>query len=450
MVRTILFLLTGLTFSGTAAGQTSERQDLEAMVAELIPVVEQQAGRQFLSEPELVLADRHILAKVLYDEQIHLLRNLVSLDEEEARASAARTSTNLSSAFDGKYGFLDKKLYVVSDGIRQALSRHGVSEDLVRPVIQIVLAHELTHALQDQHADLDAVVSSRVDADAVMAVNCLIEGHAVWVHERVGRALGYHEAVDVVGEILGYRSGEGGISSLPSAFYTSYVYGQGRKFVDYHASSTGPEMTWKMLINPPGTTSMIVDPKTYNPYVAPAWREDVRTAVAVARMKITPPSWKPVDDGIGDYQMRQELVQAGNSHALADHWVAGWSSSAARHPTEWAEVELLAFESDEYAQRYVEHMRVHAEMTLALAAPPMTSAFVPNVQGDVSNYSAVESDEGAHEHLTMQFDDSSPLHEVHNFWVARDAFVVQVRVVNHHIAERRIARAIRRVFKSLD
>ena len=57
---------------------------------------------------------------------------------------------------------------------------------------------------------------------------------------------------------------------------------------------------------------------------------------------------------------------------------------------------------------------------------------------------------GAHEHLTMQFDDTTPPHEVHNFWVARDAFVVQVRVVNHRVSNKRIARAIKRVFKSLD
>ncbi len=449
MVLPILsVILSGFPYAGAAA-QTGELEDLQEVITRLIPVVEEQAGRQFYEVPELVLADPQILAKVLYDEQVHLLRNLVQLDEEEIENSAFETSSNLSAAFVGKYGFLDKKLYVVSDGIREALERRGVSDDLVQPVIEIVLAHELTHALQDQHADLDEVVSSRMDADAVMAVNCLVEGHAVWVHERVGLALGHTEAVGLVGEILGYRTENGRISSDPGGFYTSYVYGQGRAFVEHHANATGVETTWRMLVSPPGTTSMIVDPQTYNPYVAPAWRQEVRTAVATARMRITPPSWIPVDDGIGDYHLRQELVEAGNSHALADHWIAGWSSSAMKHPTEWAEVELLAFKSDEYAQRYVEHMRAHAEMTLSLVTPPLTSAFVPNVRGAVSAYTDVDADQGAHEHLTMQFD-VGPTHEVHNFWVARDAFVVQVSVVNHRVGERRIARAIGQVFKSLD
>jgi len=451
MVHSFLFVtLTGLPFLGSAAAQTNGAEELKSVVAELVPIVEEQAGRKFFHIPELVIADAGILADVLYEEQIHLLQNLVKLDEAESRESAHRTSSNLSYAFVGKYGFLDKKLYVVSDGIRDALAQRGVSPELIEPVIEIVLAHELTHALQDQHTDLDKVVSSRVDADAVMAVNCLVEGHAVWVHERVGSALGHDDALIIVRDILGYGDRGHDISNMSSgAFYTSYVYGKGRAFVDHHVRTGGVEATWRMLVNPPGDTSMIVTPETYNPYVAPAWRADVRNAIAMARMTITPPSWSPIDEGIGDYHLRRNLVDAGNKDALADHWTAGWSSSAIKHPTEWAEVELLAFDSDEYAQRYVEHMRAHAEMTLALAAPPLTSAFLPDVRGKVTTYNDVESDKGAHEHLTMRLDEGPP-HEVHNFWVARDVYVVQVRVVNHPVRNRQIARAIRHVFRSLD
>jgi len=450
MVHSFLFVtLTGLPFWGSAAAQTSEEARLERIVEELVPIVEEQAGRKFFRVPELVIADAEILSAVLFEEQIHLLRNLVKLDDEESRQSAYRTSSQLSSAFVGKYGFLDKKLYVVADGIRDALAQRGVAEDHIQPVISIVLAHELTHALQDQHTDLDQVVSSRIDADAVMAVNCLVEGHAVWVHERVGTTLGYEDALHIVRDILGYGEPDAGFADSPGAFYTSYVYGKGRAFVDHHAQNGGVEATWKMLISPPGDTSMIVAPETYNPLVAPAWRAEVRDAIAMARMTITPPSWQPVDEGIGDFHLRKNLVEAGNQHALADHWTAGWSSSAIKHPTEWAEVELLAFESDAYAQRYVEHMRAHAEMTLALATPPLTGAFLPDVRGQVTTYTDVESDRGAHEHLTMRLDDG-PTHEVHNFWVARDAYVVQVRVVNHPIRKRKIARAIRHVFRSLD
>ena len=449
MVNLFLFVaLTAWPLWGVATAQAAEPERLQALVAELVPVVEEQAGRTFFQIPELVIADAAILADVLYEEQVHLLQNLVHLDETESRASAQRSSAQLSSAFVGKYGFLDKKLYVVSDGIRSALAQRGVDPREVEPVIAIVLAHELTHALQDQHTDLNQVVTSRIDADAVMAVNCLVEGHAVWVHERVGAALGYESAIGIVREILGYAERATPPTST-GAFYTSYVYGKGRAFVAHHADSKGPEATWKMLVNPPADTSMIVIPETYNPHVAPAWRANVRNAVALARMSITPPSWKPIDEGIGDYHLRQNLVDAGNYKTLADHWTAGWSSSAIKHATEWAEVELLAFDSDEYAQRYVDYMRAHAEMTLALAAPPVTSAFLPDVRGKVTTYTDVEADSSAHEHLTMRLD-GGPEHEVHNFWVARDAYVVQVRVVNHKVPKRQIARAIRRVFRSLD
>jgi len=67
----------------------------------------------------------------------------------------------------GYYDPPSKKLFVVA----------GVPEEQVRPV----LVHELVHALQDQHADLDSLISRSRGNDRQTAAQAAIEGHATMV-----------------------------------------------------------------------------------------------------------------------------------------------------------------------------------------------------------------------------------------------------------------------------
>ncbi len=210
-----------LALCGQAAA--GEREELEQMVAELVPIVEAEAGRRFTEIPPIVIADPQILQEVLYDEQVHLLSHIAGMSPSEARAAAEANSSDISTSFVGKYGFLDKKLYVMRDGIRIALAARGVPLAETDAITELVLAHELVHALQDQQADLGKVVTSRTDADGVIAVNCTVEGHAVWVQEQVGKVRGHDRAVREVAAILGYDPTAEAVELAGGSFYTAYV-----------------------------------------------------------------------------------------------------------------------------------------------------------------------------------------------------------------------------------
>lgn len=67
----------------------------------------------------------------------------------------------------GYYDPAEKKLFVVD----------GVPPDAVRPV----LAHELVHALQDQHTNLDSLIAPGRGNDRQLAAQAAIEGHATLV-----------------------------------------------------------------------------------------------------------------------------------------------------------------------------------------------------------------------------------------------------------------------------
>lgn len=67
----------------------------------------------------------------------------------------------------GYYDPLSKKFYLIA----------GTALDMLRPV----LAHELVHALQDQHANLDSLISRKRGNDRQTAAQAAIEGHATLV-----------------------------------------------------------------------------------------------------------------------------------------------------------------------------------------------------------------------------------------------------------------------------
>lgn len=67
----------------------------------------------------------------------------------------------------GYYDPDDRKLFVVE----------GVAPETVRPV----LAHELVHALQDQHTNLDSLIARERGNDRQLAAQAAIEGHAMLV-----------------------------------------------------------------------------------------------------------------------------------------------------------------------------------------------------------------------------------------------------------------------------
>lgn len=446
--RAVIVALAGFA-SGAARAADPELEALERLVAELVPDVEAAAGRTFREVPEVVLAEPEDIARVLHDERVHLMTRISGLEPDEAER-AARSGAEPVASFVGKYGFLDKKLYVLRGGVMVALASRGVDRELAPRVTELVIAHELVHALQDQHVDLARVVGARTDGDAVVAVNCTVEGHAVWVQERVGRARGHDDAVREVAHILGYDP-DGATWLDPEAFYTSYVYGQGRNFVAHHAEQGGIEATWELLAHPPARSAMILAPEQHDEHADPPFDPRLRGAVSRARDRLAPRRWRSEDEAVGDYALRERLAPLPFGHLIPMDWRAGWSSRASDNPLAWVEVQLLSFEHHEAADAYVAGMALQAEVDLAMAVPPAVGALKggPRVDGSVAPFGPM-ADEAAEQRLTVELGPGERAQELRQVWASRGAHVVQVSIVNHRAADRRVARAIRGVFRHAD
>jgi hypothetical protein len=430
------FLLSWALVPHADAAEALQSEALQPLVEQLVPLVEEAAGRRFHHVPPVVLADQQTLARVLYEEQRHLLRQLSGVDADHADASAAETAASVSHQFAGKYGFLDKTLYVSLEGIADALAMAQASPELAGQMVQVVLAHELTHALQDQHIDLARMVVDAGTADAVMAANCAVEGHAVYVAEAVADEMGLQHANAVMADVLGYGSG---LPTGADGFYSAYVYGLGRDFAAWHTLQGGTDHMWTVLHAPPRATAMIVQPSRYLQPPPPV-TDGLPRAVHRAVKRLGRRSWARRSQRLGDYDVRDQLVRSGSGPGLADQVEEAWHARSVGGEMLGVEVQVLRFATPRLAQAYVIDMGRNAAFQAAAVQ------FDTRVEATAGVFEAVASDVSARERIALTL--GGP-HELGTVWLAQGTDVVQVITVNRSPPDRRIARAVRPLLRRL-
>lgn len=450
-MRALLWIALGFgwTLSGSARAASHDIHpvELRSMVEEIAPVVEEVAGRHFTTLPPIVAADETLLRQVIYTEQLHLTAG-EGLPPDEAQRRAQLVADEVASSFAGKYGFLDKTLYVSVDSIGYRLAAEHVPPWLFRPMVRVVIAHELAHALQDQHTDLSWMARHAHDSDAVIAINCAIEGHAVWVHEGVAARMGLGEALEVMAELLGTnRSLDPSLD--PQAYHNTYVYGLGRDFVAFHMHHGGVERVWQVLNKPPATTSQIASPDRWVQRRALSWpNPELRRSAK----RLSPAGWRLDTRRMGDYEIRDQLLRAEASEVLADALVDGWDARAIGEGNHGIEVQHLRFESPGTAASFVVQMRIGANRQSTMLAD---DPFVRASSGQLDCGTGwVTAREGIRVALFGDADHRSPAtfggpDQLGRLWVADREHVLQVIFVNAHVGDRKLCRVLRPLVSSL-
>ena len=191
---------------GRASGtSTAADTSLRSLAAELAPAVERSAGLAFRRPPKLARSSRDALEAFLLAE----LEEQLPPERAGAITAAYARFGLLADTLDLR-GLL-RELYLEQvvgyyDPARDTLYvRTEVPSGQLRPV----LVHEMVHALQDQHQDLDSLMEAREgENDRATAARAALEGHATFVMtewqlaERTGREVDLTELPDL-GGLLG-------------------------------------------------------------------------------------------------------------------------------------------------------------------------------------------------------------------------------------------------------
>jgi hypothetical protein len=290
----------------------------ESTEAELQKEVEEVGGIPFRSNVAIDFIGRPELARYLRDvfdseypeaQARADARVLVAFDllppGTDLRAVRAKVlEENIAGFYDERPG--KKRLYAVSNDQR------------LTPVNQVILAHELRHALQDQYVDVFRGVPESVGDfdDRRLAFMSLLEGDAMVVMERfLKKRLGGELPVDLGGDAFALPDVPGAPPVVRDELTGPYF--AGRTFVDAILRDKGWEGVKRAWSQPPASMEQVLHPEKY------ASGEQPRTV----RLSYRPPRGRPLADGVlGEFLLRTLLGEGASPAATAGWGGDAWSA----------------------------------------------------------------------------------------------------------------------------
>jgi len=150
-----------------------------------------------------------------------------------------------------------------------------VLNDMPRMSAPIIIAHELTHALDDQHFDIDAMLRANMEAsDRSTAIASIVEGSGIAIMSRfmMQEMLAGRLTMDVLTEIQESEAGKGAkLTAAPQILQSSllapYLLGQTfllrGNLVEGLAKGVNPADIDRAFKDPPLSTEQILHPEKY-------------------------------------------------------------------------------------------------------------------------------------------------------------------------------------------
>ena len=289
--------------SSVGSSTTAAPGGIEAVVPALKAFVERERGLAFKEPVDVtLLEDDAFEARLLENEDD-------DLDEVRDAEAVLRAMGLLDAGVD-----LAETVRELSAGSVLGFYDPATDELVVRgatatPYVRLVLVHELVHALEDQHFDLDR---SDLGDEAFLGFQALAEGSAVRVEERYRKSLSARDRVSLGAEEI--RQAAKAPTDVPRVVQVlfGFPYAYGPDLVEAVVEAGGPSRLDAAFAAPPASSEHVLDPRSY-------LRRDAPRTVPV------PPADGPAfDDGeIGELFLALMLdAELSNRDAVAaaDGW----------------------------------------------------------------------------------------------------------------------------------
>ena len=171
-----------------------------------------------------------------------------------------------------------------------------------------IAVHELTHALQDQHFKLDALMDEvNDDSDALLARSAMVEGDATAVMLDYARSISGEPSIakeksvsafmmqNITGAML-----SSGVSAAPPALQSMLIfpYVSGLRFVHQLLREGGTAAVDKAFLRPPDSCEEILHPERYLKG-KPGFKKPERPALE--QYSITPATKPAFEDRLGEF-----------------------------------------------------------------------------------------------------------------------------------------------------
>ncbi|OIN98713.1 hypothetical protein AUJ66_00450 [Candidatus Desantisbacteria bacterium CG1_02_38_46] len=190
--------------------------------------------------------------------------------EELAKRDLLRQSLSelYSAVIFTRYDVTDKILYIVPDNFQMDIVLLKIGKSRIKPLLDLLVGHELVHALQDQHFNIGTKMLTIKDVEEKQIFDCIMEGHAVSTIEQVSEKMGLSK--DIARLSARVSAGDFRENSPFDRMATQYVtslfnqtYLKGAAFVRFIHAKEGNQGIARLFNNLPKKLSIVVRPQTY-------------------------------------------------------------------------------------------------------------------------------------------------------------------------------------------
>jgi hypothetical protein len=298
----------GSTSDGAPPASAAE---VRAAVDEISGVVEAERGLAFTEPVDVELAGEGEFQRRLlhdFDEGVDELREteilLKAFGLVEPDVDLVEAMRTLLGA--GVVGFYDPET--------DELVVRGTA---LTPYVRTTIAHELTHALDDQRFDLDRPEYDDAKDEIDFGFSALVEGNARRVEDAYLAGLSDEEQRDAAAEELSLGGGlDLGDVPLVLVDLISAPYALGHDFVGQLLDDGGQEALDAAFGAPPRTSEQVIDPATYE-----AGEGGIEVSVPAV-------SGSVVDEGVAGQFLIQLVLAEGLDAGRAREAATGWGGDA--------------------------------------------------------------------------------------------------------------------------
>lgn len=272
------------------------------------------------------------------DEQRLLAATLAAFGFAREAIDVEKLLVNLyTEEVAGFYDPTNQKMFLIHEQAKESKPKGlfelllGSEQEFDTGQQKSTLAHEMTHALADQHFGLDAMhQATKHDDDMALALSALIEGEAMIVmFEEMyreglpsGQVLSMAPArmdllFGVMKMVMPFSSGKT-FSSSPRIFQESLIfpYHKGSVFLLHLTNKSGWKQVNRAFRNPPVSTEQILHPEKFL-----GKDRDDPVIVSIPDLSADLPGWESVGQNVlGEFQLSVLLEKTAGGKRAAAGW----------------------------------------------------------------------------------------------------------------------------------
>jgi hypothetical protein len=338
---------------------------VDAMIASVRPELESITGFTLDDVPKAHIATREALVVRVGGVYAGRIRAYRALAEGEGGKIRARAEREVSRAL-ALYMPDDGDIYLNGDAVEQAFSDAEASATLLEPVVRCVIAHELTHALQDQLA----ATFVTADDGVLVRAQYLREGQAMAIERKLchdEHARDFLEALSSV-DVLPSRAPDD----------LTVPYGFSRIFVETLEERGGKNAVWGALQIAPVSDADIVS--VARSRLVPGWNDPAALSAILAPYR-PGLGWSMDEGAFAPMQLFPQLMEQKIGEVQGARAEAGLKTWAERDGSRVAGFVFL-LEDDADAARWV-RQRKNAVAGLETGGRILTLSTTHVVPGDL-------------------------------------------------------------------